>query len=230
MRRAFQHEQSGDLDSAVDLYRRLVVEHPKIASAHLSLALLLHDYMQDYVGAIHHYRAYLLLRPNTEKAALLRNRQRMAERLLAAQLARVPPGEGVAGLDAHTVSQIQAFSDRLTRAEAEAATLRKEKSVLDKRIIELENDKRRLERRLEMLLAPPGTAVPREPLGMGEPVRATGTPHAGRTYEVRHGDNLSRIAELVYGDASQWRRIRDANQDKIDGEYGVRPWQVLTIP
>jgi nucleoid-associated protein YgaU len=50
-----------------------------------------------------------------------------------------------------------------------------------------------------------------------------------RTYEVQQGDSLSRIAEKVYGDPTQWPRIRDANRDKVRDER-VRAGQVLVIP
>jgi nucleoid-associated protein YgaU len=37
----------------------------------------------------------------------------------------------------------------------------------------------------------------------------------GETYEVASGDTLLTIAEKQYGDATQWRRIYEANQDVI---------------
>lgn len=41
---------------------------------------------------------------------------------------------------------------------------------------------------------------------------------AGDTYEVQSGDTLLTIAEQFYGDASQWRRIYDANKDAIGSD------------
>ena len=53
---------------------------------------------------------------------------------------------------------------------------------------------------------------------------------ASRTYEVRAGDTLSRIADFVYGDPTLWPRIRDANREKVrDGER-VRVGDILVIP
>jgi nucleoid-associated protein YgaU len=37
----------------------------------------------------------------------------------------------------------------------------------------------------------------------------------GRTYTVKSGDTLSKIAKDVYGDASQWKKIQAANADLI---------------
>jgi nucleoid-associated protein YgaU len=44
---------------------------------------------------------------------------------------------------------------------------------------------------------------------------ATTAEAAGETYEVKSGDTLLSIAEQFYGDATQWRRIYDANRDVI---------------
>ena len=49
------------------------------------------------------------------------------------------------------------------------------------------------------------------------PVPDTSTA-AGDTYEVASGDTLGSIAEKVYGDQTQWRRIYDANKDAIGSD------------
>lgn len=50
------------------------------------------------------------------------------------------------------------------------------------------------------------------------------------TYTVRKGDTLSAIAKERYGDAGDWRRIYEANRDKIDNPDLIYPGQELTIP
>jgi nucleoid-associated protein YgaU len=44
------------------------------------------------------------------------------------------------------------------------------------------------------------------------------------------GDTLSAIAQQVYGDASQWPRIFEANRDQIFNPNLIFPGQVLRIP
>ena len=51
-----------------------------------------------------------------------------------------------------------------------------------------------------------------------------------RTYTVVSGDSLSKIAKREYGDASQWRKIFDANTDTIEDPDLIHPGQVLRIP
>ena len=53
---------------------------------------------------------------------------------------------------------------------------------------------------------------------------------AARTYTVKSGDSLSAIAKREYGDAGAWRRIYEANRDKIDDPDMIHPGQELTIP
>jgi nucleoid-associated protein YgaU len=51
-----------------------------------------------------------------------------------------------------------------------------------------------------------------------------------RTYTVKSGDSLSAIAQSEYGDASEWRRIFEANRDSIDDPDLIHPGQELRIP
>ena len=53
---------------------------------------------------------------------------------------------------------------------------------------------------------------------------------ASQTYTVVSGDSLSKIAKHFYGDANQWKKIFDANTDKIKNPDLIHPGQVLTIP
>lgn len=47
---------------------------------------------------------------------------------------------------------------------------------------------------------------------------------------VKPGDNLSKIAERVYGDPDLFLRILDANKEKIDNPDQIFPGMTLTIP
>lgn len=55
-------------------------------------------------------------------------------------------------------------------------------------------------------------------------------PPATRSYTVKAGDSLSKIAKQIYGDANKWRSIYQANTDKIKNPDLIHPGQVLTIP
>ncbi|WP_295880179.1 LysM peptidoglycan-binding domain-containing protein [uncultured Thiohalocapsa sp.] len=78
-----------------------------------------------------------------------------------------------------------------------------------------------------------GGPVGRSGAGPGEgPGRDDGRSSGGTkaVYEVRAEDTLSRIAAKVYGDASAWRRIFEANRDVLDGPDELRLGMRLIIP
>lgn len=52
----------------------------------------------------------------------------------------------------------------------------------------------------------------------------------GRIYVVERGDSLSKIAKRFYGDASQWKRIFEANRDRIRDPDLIQPGWRLKIP
>ncbi len=61
---------------------------------------------------------------------------------------------------------------------------------------------------------------------MGAGVGATGH----RTYTVKSGDSLSKIAKEYYGNAGQYMKIFEANRDKLSDPNKIQPGQELVIP
>lgn len=58
---------------------------------------------------------------------------------------------------------------------------------------------------------------------------APSTP-AVRTYTVQPGDSLSKISKQFYGDANQYMKIFEANQDKLSDPDKIRAGIDLLIP
>ena len=59
---------------------------------------------------------------------------------------------------------------------------------------------------------------------------APAQPAQAKTYTVKKGDTLSRIAEAIYGDSSLYRKIFEANRDKLSDPDKIQPGQVLLVP
>jgi nucleoid-associated protein YgaU len=59
---------------------------------------------------------------------------------------------------------------------------------------------------------------------------AGGGQSSGQTYEVRSGDNLSKISKQFYGDPNEYMRIYYANRDKLHDPDKLQIGQKLTIP
>jgi nucleoid-associated protein YgaU len=51
-----------------------------------------------------------------------------------------------------------------------------------------------------------------------------------RTYTVKAGDSLSKIAKEYYGNAGDYMKIFEANRDKLSDPNKIQPGQELVIP
>lgn len=329
-RKAFAAEQAGNINKAIRLFNRVLIEEPRAFSAHFQLATLLHDHEEDYIGAIYHYKQYLYLRPESEKKNLALDRIRIAEQLLAPQILR-KVGDAVQGLSAaHLLKENDRLNRLITTVEGEKSVMQEDKQRIEKELEALASDNRRLreiliklrvnedsvgvqpdalsravgtdgqqpaavrtdakqlralrEEAAAIAKSGEGRSTPRKPLVempsdeevmrkvktrlTGEPPAAP--PHrAGRetakanvpvttekpdmsafsifekeskrdkalfkskeshTYVVQPGDSLFRVAEKFYGDATAWKRIRDANRTRIDPDGRIRAGQIIIIP
>jgi nucleoid-associated protein YgaU len=65
-------------------------------------------------------------------------------------------------------------------------------------------------------------------------IKATGAssaqPTAERTYTVKPGDTLSKIAKEMLGNANAYHDIFNANRDQLSDPDKIKPGQVLKIP
>jgi nucleoid-associated protein YgaU len=52
----------------------------------------------------------------------------------------------------------------------------------------------------------------------------------GRSYTVKSGDTLSKIAKEHLGDANAYKKIFDVNRDQLSDPDKIQPGQVLKIP
>ncbi len=59
-----------------------------------------------------------------------------------------------------------------------------------------------------------------------QPVGTSG----GRTYTVKSGDTLSKIAKEHLGDANAYMKIFNANKDQLSDPDKIKPGQVLKLP
>ncbi len=64
MQDADSRSAQGDYERAVNLYEATLDDSPRGAEVHYKLALLYDDKLNDPVGALHHFKRYLLLNPN----------------------------------------------------------------------------------------------------------------------------------------------------------------------
>lgn len=65
---------------------------------------------------------------------------------------------------------------------------------------------------------------------LGSGATAGAAAGAAKSYTVKSGDTLSKIAKQMYGDASAWKKIHEANRAKVPNPDLIHPGDVLTIP
>jgi LysM repeat protein len=63
-----------------------------------------------------------------------------------------------------------------------------------------------------------------------QPQQAAAAGADGRTYTVKAGDTLSKIAKEFYGNANEYNKIFEANQDKLSSPDRINVGQELKIP
>ncbi|MCC7300964.1 MAG: LysM peptidoglycan-binding domain-containing protein [Verrucomicrobia bacterium] len=165
---------------------------------------MIYHQQKNFVRAIYHYERYLEKRPLTEKRALIQERIKQAKVSLSGEV-------GGAGVD---------VSEELVRLTRENNMLRKQLEAAGGGSAATATSVKTL------LTEPPPRPAPSAPVV--EKPAAPAKP--ARTYTVRPGDTLSRIAGSVYGDASQWKKIYEANRDQMKNETDIKIGQSLVVP
>jgi nucleoid-associated protein YgaU len=65
------------------------------------------------------------------------------------------------------------------------------------------------------------------PPGQTQQTKAAPT---NRSYTIKSGDSLSKIAKQYYGNANDWQKIYQANKSKIKDPNLILPGQEIIIP
>jgi LysM repeat protein len=234
VKEAKDKEREGLREDAINLLTRALDNDPRLARAHLELALLIDDRGRennvgnDFIRALYHYQRYLELRPETEKRELINNRVRLAKNSFSGSIT-VRPNTSRKVIDDLTAEN-QRLKGDLTRLQ----------ETVDQLSIELQSAKAELqahEARPDTSAAVPDRAtevasnnqrvVPPEP-----PVNTTRNPGITfpATHVVKSGENLQKIAEKYYGDKNQWRHIYKENSSRIRNSNTLRIGQRIIIP
>ena len=226
VKEATARKNIGNIKSALQLYGEALDRNPKLAIAHLDIALIFHDYEKDYLRAIYHYERYLELRPAAEKRRMIEDRIRLAGHAYAANVA----AEG------STVAELGRMSVAVIDLKKENDSLKNSIRQLN---LQLEKTRGGL---IDMDFQPRSTklAVPiqddlpanmSEASGRGGRMRAVDArQEAVRVYRVKHGDTLTSIAAEYYRNAEKADDIFKANRDKLETPGALKVGQVLVLP
>lgn len=206
IRRARSLKNAQNYQGAVELYNKALDRRPNMARAHLELANVYDQYLEDDVRAIYHYQRYLELRPATEKREYVEELIRVAKLSFAASI-----------------------PDRPSEAVREIAMLKQEVDALRSLLAEKQSKPEPQDETIAPAAKPKKSeAQPEAPVAARADAPAPPGPMA--TYVVQPGDTLSRIAGKVYSDPKKWAMILEANRDTLPSPESVRVGQTLRIP
>lgn len=203
VRKGLELIQQKDLTGAIKQFEAALVKKPELGRPDLELAML-YQQQKNYARAIYHYERYLEKRPLTEKRPLIQEWIKQAKVSLAGET-----GGDISGELARLTRENNLLRQQLaTAGNGGAATVANVKTLL--------ND------------PPPASPAPVAAPVVEKPVAPVAKP--ARTYVVRSGDTLSRIAGSVYGDTAQWKKIYETNREQMKNEGDIKVGQVLVIP
>ena len=231
---------------AADSLEEFLTICPKSPKAHYDAAILYKENLENYPAAIYHLLKYLELSGETlskQDQEAIRGYIRDCERLMFDSYRNRN--------DIKLADEVQPSADpaKLAAKNAENAALREkiQKYIENEKVILAQNQELRNRLAGVRPAQPPKDAV--IPTGSaasssaasaprtGVPSSTTGTPgttiageNGVRYYYVAKGDGLQAIAQKMYGKASMWKIIQDANKEAL-GERGIlKIGQKLVIP
>lgn len=229
-----QQEKQGRPQEALNSFLKLIAKRGEQApEAHLEAGILELEEMKNPLEAIHHFRMYLQLQPNSRLAGQVRDQVARAEREFAATLP-APNWE--------TGSSAPELQAKITRLENDNLQLQADNQALRAQLgaprmpsVPTEVPApvaARIppEAASRTLLVPVGPA-PAPPSPSPAPVAAAAARPGGRTHVVQAHDTLYKLAAQYYGSGKRYKDIIAANPDKFrGGNTALKPGDVLRIP
>jgi len=110
-----------DFKRAADEFEKALESNPHSAAAHFELGWLYDTKLNDYAAAIYHYEKHLQLRPDSERAALVKDRIRGCKQLLANTEFPLPSTKDLQKEVDRLTAENQSLKQQLDAAKNQAA-------------------------------------------------------------------------------------------------------------
>lgn len=218
----------GDATRARELYGRLVADEPANPLARLQLGILLQDSLNDPIEAMHEFDAYLRLAPGAEKREMVEERRRQAKDQAVRLYGRGGDAGAPVDIGAEAKKAVAAVQEKLAAAQAALEAAEADREDYRRQAAQLQRQVASLQKRLDAFQGG-GTAAPTHDLAEAF-LSESGPGPSERTYRVKRGDTLWKIAQRAYGDASRNVDIRNANADRIGPNDQLAEGTILVLP
>lgn len=195
----------GDFKAAERQYLRYLRSNPEDAEAHLKLASLCDESLNDPVGAVYHYREFLRLDPDSGQRQAVETWMESALKKCASPEEKTP--------------------DRV-----QAERLARENAALRQLAVRQQNELLKMRRQTPPVVNAPPQQLPQQAAPAQAPVPAP-APAVQKTYieyTIKRGDTLGRIARHYYGSAQKIGPILEANN--LTPRTVLHIGQTLKIP
>ena len=247
--KAMSAKTSKSYRESADSLEEFLVICPKSPKAHYDVALLYKENLENYPAAIYHLQKYLDLTgealPKDDQAAIRRYIQDCERQMFELYRVRndVKLADDVPQVDpaklAAKNTEIAALREKIQKYIDNEKLILAQNQELRNRLAKAETAARQTTSRTQTTsaAASSGSASQTAARSGSVPSSTTGTPgttiageNGVRYYYVAKGDGLQAIAQKMYGKASMWKIIQEANQEAL-GERGIlKIGQKLVIP
>jgi tetratricopeptide (TPR) repeat protein len=237
-RQAEQLKRANRNQEALSAYLKVIEKRGDDApESHLEAGLVYLHHIRDPIAAIHHFRKFLALRPNSAQAPLVRQRIDAAIRDFARTLPAQPVESQLQRVDLiAALDKLKLENDLLKRQLAELQGGRAPEPAEGEPAARSATDLSISVDTLPTVRTRPGrteAARPAPAVRPGPPPAAATPPAApasARRHTVRPGDTLSSLSQRYYGNRSRWRDIYQANRAQMRSESDLRVGLELVIP
>lgn len=223
---------AGNYKESAQFYEDFLYVCPKSPLAHLELAKVYGDNLDDPFRAMYHYEKYLELSPTSPDAADVKKFSDACRKRVYEKLAK-----DYQTIDAEQVkSDAEEYKRKMDEYVAYSNKLREQNEKMKEMIRSGKFAREVSVRPLRSTETPKEEKDPFSDATVDvrterkEPAVKPDIYRGVREYTVVSGDTLTRISKKVYGESRHWKKIKDANPGKVGTNNGLRIGTKLQIP
>ena len=216
--------KKGNFKEALSAFTKVTEKRRDAPESHLDLGLIYLNDIKDPIEAIHHFRRYLELKPESNQSQRVKQCIETAKKQFLSTAPGNPYDISAASLE---------MEDTVRKLREENLKLKQDLAAAKATIESLENSRIKIRETVERRTGSGGSQITvreEQPARAAAPAQTRQASFQAASYTVQVGDTLSSISRKVYGTPNKWREIFNANSDKLSTPQSLKPGQTLVIP